>query len=49
MMCCAACAETGSCRRFLAGVPGAEPPTAFCPAAPLLDELGRKLRSGKDE
>ncbi len=44
-MCCAACTETGRCRRFLAGVAEAESPSAFCPNAPLLEELGRSLQS----
>jgi hypothetical protein len=38
-MCCAACAETRRCRRFLAGLAGAEAPAAFCPNAPLFAEL----------
>lgn len=38
-LCCAACSETRRCRRFLAGVEGAEAPSAFCPNAPLFDEL----------
>ena len=41
-LCCATCAETRRCRRFLAGVEGAEAPSAFCPNAPLFDELGRR-------
>jgi hypothetical protein len=44
-MCCVACPETERCRRFLAGTPGAEAPSAFCPNAPLLDELERSLRA----
>lgn len=40
-MCCAACTETGRCRRFLAGMAGAEPPSAFCPNAVLLERLGQ--------
>jgi hypothetical protein len=45
-MCCAACAETGRCRRFLVGAADAEVPSDFCPNAPLLGELGRRcLRS----
>jgi hypothetical protein len=39
---CAACAETARCRRFLAGAAGSEPPSAFCPNAPLLDRLRRR-------
>jgi hypothetical protein len=38
-MCCATCTETGRCRRFLAGLAGAEAPSAFCPNAALFDEL----------
>jgi Family of unknown function (DUF6455) len=38
-MCCAACTESSRCRRFLAGAAEAEPPSAFCPNAPLFDEL----------
>jgi hypothetical protein len=45
-MCCAACPQTKRCRRFLTGVAGAEAPSAFCPNAPLLDELGRSVRAG---
>jgi hypothetical protein len=41
-MCCATCAETRRCRRFLAGAEGAEAPPAFCPNAPLFDALGRR-------
>jgi hypothetical protein len=37
---CAACVETARCRRFLAGVAGSEPSSAFCPNANLF----RKLR-----
>jgi len=48
-MCCAACTETGRCRRFLAGMAGAKAPSAFCPNAPLLDELRRSLRSRNAE
>ena len=40
-VCCAACAETARCRRFLVGEAGAEAPPAFCPNAPLFDALGR--------
>lgn len=40
-LCCAACPETRRCRRLLAGVEGAEAPSAFCPNAPLFDELGQ--------
>jgi hypothetical protein len=42
-MCCATCAETRRCRRFLAGVEGAEAPSAFCPNAPLFEELGQRI------
>jgi len=41
-MCCGACTETGRCRRFLAGLAGAESPSAFCPNAPLLDKLRQR-------
>ena len=41
-LCCAACPETRRCRRFLAGAEGAEAPSAFCPNAPLFEELGRR-------
>ena len=40
-MCCATCAETRRCHRFLAGVEGTEAPSAFCPNAPLFQELGQ--------
>jgi hypothetical protein len=40
--CCAACTETARCRRFLAESTGSEPPSAFCPNAPLLGELLRR-------
>jgi hypothetical protein len=36
---CATCTETGRCRRFLAGVEGSGPPSAFCPNAALFAEL----------
>jgi hypothetical protein len=36
---CATCTETGRCRRFLAGVEGSGPPSAFCPNAVLFAEL----------
>jgi hypothetical protein len=36
---CATCTEIGRCRRFLAGVEGSEPPSAFCPNAVLFAEL----------
>ena len=43
---CASCTETGRCRRFLADAAEAEAPSAFCPNAPLLEELQRQaLRS----
>lgn len=42
-MCCAACTQTGRCRRFLAGVAGDTMPT-FCPDTPLFTELERTLR-----
>ncbi|MBV1795943.1 DUF6455 family protein [Siccirubricoccus sp. G192] len=45
-LCCAACTETGRCRRFLSGLAGAEAPSAFCPNAALLDALGRLSRNG---
>ncbi len=45
-MCCAACADTRRCRRFLAGAEGAEAPSAFCPNAPLFDELGQRRGDG---
>jgi hypothetical protein len=38
-MCCAVCTEMQRCRRFLDGMAGAEPPSAFCPNAVLLDRL----------
>jgi hypothetical protein len=38
---CATCAETGRCRRFLAGVAGSDTPPAFCPNAQLFGELQR--------
>jgi hypothetical protein len=41
-MCCGACTETRRCRRFLAGLAGAEAPSAFCPNAPLLDGLRQR-------
>jgi uncharacterized protein DUF6455 len=41
-VCCATCAETRRCRRFLAGAAEAEAPSAFCPNAPLFEELGRR-------
>ena len=45
-LCCATCAETRRCRRFIAGAAGAEAPSAFCPNAPLFGELGaHDLRS----
>ena len=43
---CAACAETGRCRRFLAGPSDAGGPSAFCPNAPLFGDLGRRLPPG---
>jgi Family of unknown function (DUF6455) len=39
-VCCAACTETERCGGFLAGHGGAEAPSAFCPNAPLFNELG---------
>jgi Family of unknown function (DUF6455) len=47
-MCCATCAETGRCARFLAGATGAEAPSAFCPNAPLFGELGRHGSGSRD-
>jgi hypothetical protein len=43
---CAACGETGRCRRFLAGAAGADPSPAFCPNAPLFCELVRGVGGG---
>ena len=40
-MCCATCAETRRCRRFLAGAEGTEAPSSFCPNAALLEALGQ--------
>ena len=45
-LCCATCKETRRCRRFLAGMEGSEPPSAFCPNAPLFEELGRGVGAG---
>jgi hypothetical protein len=38
---CAACADTGRCRRFLVSAADAESPNAFCPNAPVMHELAR--------
>lgn len=38
-MCCAACTETRRCDRFLRGRADADSPLAFCPNAPLFEQL----------
>lgn len=38
-MCCAACTETRRCDRFLHGRADADSPLAFCPNAPLFEQL----------
>jgi hypothetical protein len=40
--CCAVCRNAEHCRPFLAA--GTDSPAAFCPNAPLLNALARKLR-----